>query len=120
MDTIMMKGLMMVSNNNNKKEIFSELRFFNFRDNEIKIASLENKVDIMNELKTLKIIELNDFESFESYVNYDHFLIFKLNDEYYFCETELVPQLQKESMIKILDFNHQLRKDKIKKIENEN
>ena len=106
-----------MSNSSNKKEIFSELRNFNFLNSEVKLASLKNKNDVINELKTLKIIELNDFESFELYVNYDHYLIFKFDDDFYFCETVLVPQLGKQSMIKMLDFNKYLRKDKIRKIQ---
>lgn len=105
----------------NKKEIFSEFRrnlYFN-TTNELKLSLLKskNKDEIINELKTLKVIELNSLESFESFVNYDHFLMFKFDDCYYFCDTELVPGLKLESMIKISDFNQYLRKDKIKKLD---
>jgi hypothetical protein len=107
----------------NKKEIFSELRRYLFfsvdkgTNNELKLSTLKSKDEIVNEFKTLKTIEIDNLGSFESYVNYDHYLIFKFNDEYYFCDTELVPGLKEKSMIKITDYNQLLRKDKIKKID---
>lgn len=91
-------------------EIYSdEIRSF-------KVSSLENYEEIVNEIKTLKIIEIDKIESFISFINYDHFLIFKLKNEFYFCNTELVPLLDKHSMLKISDFPHFLRKDKINQI----
>jgi len=113
-------------NYNKKKEIFSELRdkiyeygtsYINEAQiNEIKISSLKNK-KIIDEIRALKVIELDSLKGFFSYVNYDHFLIFKFNDEFYFCDTELAYSLREESMIKISDFNFYLRKDKMKKID---
>ena len=109
-------------NYKNKKEIFSEFRnqtyFANDKLNEVKISLLKNP-QIIEEIKTLRVIELDNLESFLSYVNYDYFLIFKFNDDYYFCDTELVPTYNMQSMTKIIDFNQIFRKDKINKI-NEN
>jgi len=120
--------LMKVHNqNNNRKEIFSELSnqiFMNdthsnlFHATEVKISSLQNS-KIADELKTLNVIELDSIESFLQYVNYDYFLMFKLNDDYYYCETALVPTFGNCSLIKLLDFNYYLRKDKIKKLNQE-
>lgn len=121
MDTIMMIELMIVNNQHNKKEIFSELREqLYLKDvtnhiNEVKISYLKNS-NIINEIKTLQVIDLDNLESFLSYVNYDHFLMFKFEDDYYFCDTELTPSLGINSLLKILDFNQHLRKDKIKKL----
>ena len=96
----------MVLNHKNYKETFSELRDKIFEQiKDIKISSLTN-INIIEVIKTLKIIELDNLESFLSYVNYDHYLIFKFNDDYYFCDTELVSSLKLNSMIKITDFNH--------------
>lgn len=107
----------------NKREIFSELRDCVYIDdiynriNEVKISSLTNN-QIIDELKNLKVIELKTkLEEFSSYINYDHYLIFKLNDDYYFCDTELVQSLDIYSMVKMIDYHLYLRKDKIKKIE---
>jgi len=117
----MTKGQIMLTNSQNKKEIFSEFRKQIFNGlNEIKLSSLTNKLKIINEFKSIKVIELDDLDTFESYVNYDHFLIFKNDNNYYFCDIELVPGLKKESLVKILDYNQYLRKDKIKKIQDEN
>lgn len=121
MDIIMMIELMIVNNQHNKKEIFSELREqLYLKDvtnhiNEVKISYLKNS-NIINEIKTLQVIDLDNLESFLSYVNYDHFLMFKFEDDYYFCDTELTPSLGINSLLKILDFNQHLRKDKIKKL----
>lgn len=111
-----------MANYNNRKEIFSELHNIAYsfhinevRINEVRISSLNNN-KIIEEIKTLCIIELDDIESFYSYVNYDHFLIFKFKDDYYFCITELVSNIGIHSMIKLLDFNLHLRKDKMLKI----
>ena len=114
---------------NNKKEIFSEFRdqifdkqalfskiFDKSEIGEVKISSLKND-KILEEIKILKVIELDSLEDFYSYVNYDHFLIFKFNNEYYFCDTEFAPSLGLGCMIKIIDFNLYLRKDKMKKID---
>lgn len=123
MDTIMMIELMIVNNQHNKKEVFSELRDqLYLKDvtnhiNEVKISYLKNS-NIINEIKTLQVIELNNLESFLSYVNYDHFLMFKFEDDYYFCDTELTPSLGINSLLKIIDFNQHLRKDKIRKLDN--
>jgi len=106
-------------NYKNNKETFSELRDKLFKQiKDVKISSLTN-INILETIKTLKVIELDNLESFLSYVNYDHYLIFKFNDDYYFCDTELVFSLNSNCMIKIIDFNQILRKDKINKI-NEN
>jgi hypothetical protein len=112
-------------NYNDKKEIFSELRdklysqmFLPIGYNTpvgVKISILNHK--LIEEIKNLKVIELNNLEDFSLYVNYDHFLIFKFNNEFYFCDTALAPSLNIDSMIKIIDFNLYLRKDKIKKID---
>jgi hypothetical protein len=108
-------------NHKNKKDIFSEFRneFRNHGNlNEVKISLFKNP-QIIEEIKSLRVIELNNLESFLSYVNYDYFLMFKINDDYYFCDTELVPTHNIYSMTKITDFNQLFRKDKINKI-NEN
>jgi len=106
-------------NHKYKKEIFSEISDKLFEQlNDIKLSSLKNP-NIIEEIKALKIIELDELKSFNLYTNYDHYLIFKFNDSYYFCDTELVPSLDMYSMVKIIDFNQILRKDKINKI-NEN
>lgn len=110
-------------NHNNKKEIFSELRDSLYENSNeynisnIKISSLKNP-KIIDEIKNLKIIELDNLEDFLSYVNYDHFMIFKHNNFYYFCDTGLSSYLGVLSLIKITDFNLYLRKDKIHNIEN--
>ena len=113
-------------NHNNKKEIFYEIRDMTYKNTEnaidisdVKISSLKNP-NIIDEITNLKIIELDNLEDFISYVNYDHYLIFKFNNFYYFCDTELASYLDKLSLIKITDFNLYLRKDKINKIENFN
>jgi hypothetical protein len=110
-----------VNSQHNKKEIFSELREqlylkdVNNNINEVKISCLKNS-NIINEIKTLQVIDLDNLESFLSYVNYDHFLMFKFEYDYYFCDTELTPSLGINSLLKIIDFNQHLRKDKIQKI----
>lgn len=120
MDITMIIEQTNLNSNQSKKVIFSELTSNLFHDvnNEINLSSLRSKFkeEIIKQIKTLKIIELNNLESFYKYVNYDHYLIFKFNNDYYFCETDLVPALKLESMIKINDFNNLLRKDKINKI----
>ena len=107
----------MTQSYSNKKEIFSELRdqMF-FKPSEVRISSFKNP-KIIEEIKTLKVIELDNLASFISYVNYDHFLIFKFNNEFYFCDTELVSSLNTHCMLKITDFNQHLRKDKMRKIQ---
>ena len=117
----MMIGLMELMNYNNKKEIFSELRDFIYLNantyiKEVKISCLKN-IYIIEEIRNLKVIELDNLEDFIQYTNYDHFLIFKFQDDYYFCDTQFAPLLNTRSMIKISDFNQHLRKDKIKKID---
>lgn len=126
MDITMMIGLMIVNYNNNKKEVFDEIReqlyyqdFDSDNINEIKISILKN-LDVIKEIKTLKVIELDNLKSFKSYVNYDNFLIFKFNEDFYFCDTSLVPSFGIQSMVKMIDFNIIFRKDKLKKINNEN
>lgn len=106
-----------------KKELFSEIRDYIYHNvdydrYEVKISSLKNYNSILEEIKSLKVIELNNLEDFLSYLNYDFFLIFKLNDEYYFCDTEIASIFDKRGMVKMIDFNHHLRKDKINKIVN--
>ncbi len=65
MDTIMMIELMIVNNQHNKKEIFSELREqLYLKDvtnhiNEVKISYLKNS-NIINEIKTLQVIDLDN------------------------------------------------------------
>lgn len=127
MDITMMTELMKVYNQNNKKEIFAELSdqiFMNdthsdlFNSTEVKISSLQNS-KIAEELKTLNVIELDSIESFLQYINYDYFLMFKFNDDYYYCETALVPTFGNCSLIKLIDFKQYLRKDKIKKLNQE-
>lgn len=111
----------------NKTEIFSELRsyIFNYEyqtsisDPEysaINLSSLKNQ-NIIEEIKALKVIELDNIESFISCTNYDHFLIFKVNNEYYFCDTELTPMLHFGSLILLNDYKHYIRKDKLLNIE---
>ena len=109
-------------NHQSKKEVFSEVRnriylkSLNSGLNDIKISTLKNS-QIINEIKNLQVIELDDLKDFHSYINYDHYLMFKLNDEYYFCDTELYPSLREFCMIKIIDFNQLFRKEKIMKID---
>lgn len=104
----------------NKKEIFSEIIDYIYLNvgtkNEIKLSLLKND-NIIEELKTLQIIEIDDLESCFSYLNYDHFLIFKLKDYFYFCDTDIVISLGVNSIIKMLDFNQYFRKDKIERIQ---
>lgn len=106
---------------NNKKEIFSPLRdCIYLKDtykhiNDVKISSFDDSF-LIDEIKTLKVIELDNLESFTFYLNYDHFLIFKFENDYYFCDTELTPILGVYSMIKISDYSLYLRKDKLKNI----
>ena len=101
---------------NNKKQIFSELRgiLFEQLDN-VRLSSLKNK-KIIDEIKTLKVIEIDSLESFYSYTNYDYYLVFKFNDNYYFCDTELSNALNTDCMIKMIDYNQHLRKDKLDKL----
>lgn len=106
-------------NYNNNKEFFSEIRDQLFEQTkDVKISSLKN-INILEAIKTLKVIELDSLKSFSAYINYDHYLIFKLNDDYYFCDTDLAFSLNANCMIKIADYNQIFRKDKINKI-NEN
>lgn len=109
----------------NKKEIFTEisdkicLSDTNSDEiNDFRISSLDNYEKVVEEIKTLKVIELDDFKGFMSYINYDHFIIFKIKKNYYFCDIGLTPMLNIHSMIKISDYKHHLRKDKIKEITN--
>lgn len=101
------------------KDIFQPLRDCIYAKNEyinaIKISSFNN-LDMINEIKTLKIIEIDNLESFSSYINYDYFLIFKCEDEYYFCDTEMSAVFGIFSMIKIQDYTILLRKDKLKEL----
>ena len=76
--------------NYNKKEIFSEIRDIAFEQiNDVRLSSLKNP-KIIEEIKTLKIIELDNLKGFDTYANYDHYLIFKVKDDYYFCDTDLI------------------------------
>lgn len=96
---------------NNK--IWNSIFLNNF--SEIKISNLNYK--IIDEIKALKVIEIDNLESFNLYLSYDHYLIFKFNKEYYFCDTELSSTSNcKFSMVKIIDYNIIFRKDKINKI----
>lgn len=98
----------------NKKEIFSELSDKIYQQvSEVKISTLKN-INILETIKTLQVIELDNLESFIFYLNYDHFLIFKFQGEFYFCDTELVPSYN--GLLKLSDFNYYLRKDKIHEI----
>ena len=105
-----------MSHSNNKKELFSELRSYYFLTKEIKLSVLRN-TSIIDQIKILKVIELDNLENFESYKHYDNYLIFKCKENYYFCDTELISGLKEDSLIRIIDFNQHLRKDKLKKID---
>lgn len=105
-----------MNNHNHKKELFNELRNYYFLTKEIKLSVLRN-TSIIDEIKSLKVIELDNLENFESYKHYDNYLIFKCNENYYFCDTELISGLKEDSLIRIADFNQHLRKEKIKKID---
>lgn len=87
---------------------------------ELRFSSLDNCDKIIKEIKTLKVIELDNIEGFLSYMSYDHFIIFKYNKEHYFCNTELSLALGKHCMLKITDYRHHLRKDKIIEIRKNN
>ena len=111
---------MKVYKQQNKKEIFAELRDEiylkdNKRINAAKLSSFKNSL-LIETIRTLRVIELDDLESFLSFINYDHFLIFKYKDDYYYCDTELVPDLGIFSMLKITDYHLYLRKEKLNKI----
>jgi hypothetical protein len=111
-----------MSNHSSKKKIFLKLTTqiysgIDIFENGIRLSSLKDD-NLIEEIKTLKVIELDNLESFESYINYDHYLIFKLNECYYFCDTNLIPAIKFDCLIKINDYNQILRKDKIKKIDN--
>ena len=111
-----------MSNYKTKKEIFSELRSQIYQldtfEVGVKLSSLNN-IKIIDQIKALKVIELDNIESFVFYKNYDHYLMFKFNDEYYFCDFDLFPGIGEQCLIKLVDYNRYLRKDKINKI-NEN
>ena len=106
----------------NKKEFFSEIidLIWSSSDkiDEIRLSNLKNSKIIISEIKTFKVIELDNLESFILYANYDNFLIFKFENSYYFCNTELIPILGKYSLIKMIDYIFLLRKDKILKLKN--
>ena len=112
---------MIVYNLQNKKEIFAELRDYVYRKdfldkiNDVNISIFKNPF-LIETMKTLKVIELDDLESFSSYINYDHFLIFKINNEYYFCDTDLFTSFGKFSILKMIDYHLYLRKEKLNKI----
>ncbi len=82
---------------------------------EVKLSYFKDK-QLIEDLKALDVIELDNIEGFYSYCNWNHFLIFKLENDYYFCYTELVPSFDKAALLKILDYNLYLRRDKINKI----
>ena len=110
-----------MNNYKKKKELFSEIRdriYHNADEDiyEVKISSLKNSEKIVEEIKSLKVIKLDNLEDFLPYLNYDHFLIFKVKNEYYFCDTELTSIYDKYGIIRVTDFKHHLRKDKMKKI----
>lgn len=106
----------------NKKEFFSEIIDLIWSSSnkidEIRLSNLKNSKIIISEIKTFKVIELDNLESFILYANYDNFLIFKFENSYYFCNTELIPILGKYSLIKMIDYIFLLRKDKILKLKN--
>ena len=106
----------------NKKEIFSEISNLIWSSSdkidEIRLSNLKNSKVIISEIKTFKVIELDNLESFNLYASYDNYLIFKLENSYYFCNTELIPALGKYSLIKMIDYIFLLRKDKILKLKN--
>jgi hypothetical protein len=112
-------------NYNNKRNFFSEVSnviYLNdmqsdkFNLSEIKMSNLKTPF-IIDEIKAIRVIELDNIESFSSYTNYDYFLIFKVKCDYYFCETALAKTYGIYGLIKLLDFNQHLRKEKMKKIE---
>lgn len=111
----------MDQNYNSKKKVFLPLRdYIYLKDsykniNDVRLSSFNNLL-LIKEVKSLKVIELDNLESFTFYLNYDHYLIFKYEDNYYFCDTELAIVLGINSMLKITDYSLYLRKDKIKKI----
>lgn len=118
MGTIMMTE--QTNSYKNKKEIFFELRDKLFKqEDDVRLSTLKNS-NVLETIKTIQIIELDDLKSFYSYINYDHFLIFKFQDEYYFCDTQLAYSANANCMIKIIDFNYYLRKDKINQINEKN
>lgn len=106
----------------NKKEFFSEINNLIwssiYKIDEVRLSNLKNSKAIISEIKTFKVIELDNLESFILYANYDIFLIFKFENSYYFCNTELIPILGKYSLIKMIDYIFLLRKDKILKLKN--
>jgi len=111
----------------NKKETFSELRDYIWLKSsdkqdfslisDVKLSFFNNQL-LIDTIKTLKVIELDNLESYLSYIKWDHFLVFKFDNDYYFCDTELVPALGSSSILKIIDYKQHLRKDKINKISN--
>jgi hypothetical protein len=106
----------------NKKEFFSEIinLIWSSSDkiDEIRLTNLKNSKVIISEIKTFKVIELDNLESFVLYASYDNYLIFKFENSYYFCSTELIPILGKFSLIKMIDYIFLLRKDKILRLKN--
>lgn len=106
---------------NNKKEIFSPLRDYMYlKDtykniNDVNLSSFGDSF-LIDEIKTLKVIELDNLESFTFYINYDHFLIFKVDNDYYFCDTELTSIFGIFGLVKVSDYSLYLRKDKLKNI----
>lgn len=107
---------------NNKKEIFSELWRSSYyldsykdKDYVVTETKISNSKKLIDELKTLKVIELDNLENFLNYLNFDYYLIFRCNDEFYFCDTQYASTYR--SLIKMLDYNQVLRKDKIKRID---
>jgi hypothetical protein len=88
--------------------------------NDIRISCLENSNEIIDAIKTLKVIEIDNFESFFLYTNYDYYLLFKLIDDYYLCDTGLATTYGDKSMIRLVDYSYYLRKDKINQINKSN
>ena len=116
--------------NKNRKEILSKIRdkafeflLFNIHkgsSNNLLMGSIDilsYDLDIQEEIKILKVINLDNFEDFSNYLNYDHFLIFKFDNNYYYCDTEFTKQTQ-YGIIKINDYNLLFRQEKINKINN--
>lgn len=105
--------------NKDKKNIFKGLINQLFKSGTfeygVKLSSFEEQ-DLVEEIKNLKVIELDNLDDFNSYINYDYFLIFKFNEDYFFCDTKMIPSLGYDSLIKLIDYNHHLRKDKMMRI----
>ena len=77
--------------------------------------------DVVNSVLALRIIEDVDFstKTLEKYRYFDHFFILKINDDYYFINTNYIDVYYITlSPLKINDYNIYQRKDKLKQIQN--